>query len=377
MTHYRQSINEEEGEEIIWNIDYRTSSEDITNFENDTNDISVNVYRMNENNKSIVAHRLTHKQNAKYHVDLLLLTNEDGLHHYVYIKDFGRLMNSQINKTQHKKHYCRTCLHPFKSEENLLKHIENGCISCVGTTLVLPKEGITDKTKFENVNNQYEMPFRIYADFESLTRKRPHDEKQEGSFTNKIQRHEPCGFTVYVVSSVGYLQFEPITRRFDTQEEVSNEFVKVIQDIEIKLMKIIKSEERMIMTEKDKESFNQATHCHICKKELCGNSVRDHCHLTGKYRGAAHNKCNLNYNNKNIKIPVFFHNLKNYDSHLIISSADKIACKRINVIAQNSEKFITFGFDNLQFKDSYSFLSSSLDRFVQINKYKEKKGKKR
>jgi hypothetical protein len=179
MTHYRQRINEEEGEEIIWNIDYPTSSEDITNFENDNDDISVNVYRMNENNKSILAHRLTHKQNAKYHVDLLLLTNEDGLHHYVYIKDFGRLMNSQINKTQHKKYHCRTCLHPFKSKENLLNHIKNGCISCVGTKVVLPIIGESDKTKFKNVNNQYEMPFTIYADFESLTRKIPHDEKKK------------------------------------------------------------------------------------------------------------------------------------------------------------------------------------------------------
>ena len=66
--------------------------------------------------------------------------------------------------------------------------------------------------------------------------------------------------------------------------------------------------------------------------------VRDHCHLTGAYRGACHSICNLNkINNKDIKIPVFFHNLKNYDAHLIIANAHSLN-KQISVIAQNSEQ---------------------------------------
>ena len=76
------------------------------------------------------------------------------------------------------------------------------------------------------------------------------------------------------------------------------------------------------------------------------------------------------------KIPVFFHNLKNYDAHLIIEKADELAQKsKIDVIAQNSEKFITFAFRNLCFKDSFSFLSSSLDKLVKLSKYED--GKKR
>ena len=103
-----------------------------------------------------------------------------------------------------------------------------------------------------------------------------------------------------------------------------------------------------------------------------GCKVRDHCHVTGKYRGCAHNVCNINFNYKDIKVPVFFHNLKNYDAHLIISNAKLMNCKKkIDVIAQNSEKFITFGFDHLLFKDSFSFLSSSLDKLVKMNKYIE------
>ena len=70
---------------------------------------------------------------------------------------------------------------------------------------------------------------------------------------------------------------------------------------------------------------------------------------------------------------MFFHNLKNYDAHLIIANAHKFKAKKIDVIAQNSEKFITFGFDHLLFKDSYSFLSSGLDKLVKLNKYKDGK----
>ena len=70
------------------------------------------------------------------------------------------------------------------------------------------------------------------------------------------------------------------------------------------------------------------------------------------------------------KIPVFLHNLKNYDSHLIIERANELSERaRIDVIAQNSEKFITFAFKNMCFKDSVSFLSSSLDKLVKLSKY--------
>ena len=72
---------------------------------------------------------------------------------------------------------------------------------------------------------------------------------------------------------------------------------------------------------------------------------------------------------------MFFHNLKNYDAHLIISNAHQFNASKIDVIAQNSEKFITFGFDHLLVKDSISFLPLSLDKLVKLNKYKSIDGK--
>ena len=84
--------------------------------------------------------------------------------------------------------------------------------------------------------------------------------------------------------------------------------------------------------------------------------VRDHFHFTGKYRGCAHSVCNLHFCNRYFKIPVFFHNMKNYDGHLIIQNADKLCNeKKIYVIAQNSGKFINIGFESLSVKRHFWF----------------------
>ena len=99
--------------------------------------------------------------------------------------------------------------------------------------------------------------------------------------------------------------------------------------------------------------------------------VRDHCHFTGKYRGCAHNNvCNLNFCNRYFKIPVFFHNMKTYDGHSIIQNADKLSNNnKIGVIAQNSEKFINISFEILSVKDTFWFLTASLDKLVSMSKY--------
>ena len=99
------------------------------------------------------------------------------------------------------------------------------------------------------------------------------------------------------------------------------------------------------------------------------NKVRDHCHITGEYRGAAHRDCNQKraISPEKLKIPVIFHNLKGYDCHLIMQKIGDLIRRDVNinvgVMASNFEKYIGFRLGNhLTFIDSFSFMSQSLDR---------------
>jgi hypothetical protein len=119
----------------------------------------------------------------------------------------------------------------------------------------------------------------------------------------------------------------------------------------------------MIITAKQEQEFQNATYCHICEKPIKNGDVkvRDHDHINGLYRGCAHQDCNINLNHKNFKIPVYFHNLKGVDGHLIIQGLKKMNFENIQIIAQNFEKYMTFSFGEFRFLDSFAFMSSSLD----------------
>lgn len=94
--------------------------------------------------------------------------------------------------------------------------------------------------------------------------------------------------------------------------------------------------------------------------------VRDHCHITGKYRGAAHMTCNLKYRNKSF-IPVIFHNLKGYDSHLILQKIGKhFEDKKMDIIAKTDEKYMSFRVGMFKFIDSYAFLDRPLEYLASL-----------
>ena len=135
------------------------------------------------------------------------------------------------------------------------------------------------------------------------------------------------------------------------------------------------------LTKEQVKEYKKATKCHICFKEFKDKGkVRDHCHYTGVYRGAAHFGCNLRYKIPNY-MPVVFHNLAGYDAHLFIRELSKYT-KDMGVIAKNMEDYISFSIkvevDNyvdknreektkdieLRFINSFKFMSSSLDSLV-------------
>ena len=97
--------------------------------------------------------------------------------------------------------------------------------------------------------------------------------------------------------------------------------------------------------------------------------VRDHDHLTGKSRGAAHNICNINCKQRSYSfVPIFFHNFSGYDCHLIF---EELLTEAYNqnynptIIPKSLENYVSVQVGCLRFLDSYRFLSSSLDKLVK------------
>ena len=128
-------------------------------------------------------------------------------------------------------------------------------------------------------------------------------------------------------------------------ENAAYKFIKAILEEHKYLRKIIKDQfnKNLIMTEEE-YLFQQSNNCWICKKIIDNEDekVRDRCHFTGKFRGSGHWDCNINFQLTK-KIPVIFHNLKGYDSHLIFSELHKFNLK-VDVTPNGLEKYMTFFF---------------------------------
>ena len=116
------------------------------------------------------------------------------------------------------------------------------------------------------------------------------------------------------------------------------------------------------------EDFENNIICRFCEKEIDSDKVRDHCHLTGNYRGPAHNNCNINVTQKKkyFFLPFVFDNYSNYDSHMFFNKLvdmkkDKV---KLKIFPKTNEEYISVKYGCITFIDSFRLLSSSLGSFV-------------
>ena len=369
-------------------IHYPVSLNGIKRFEDLNPNISISVLGYSKK-KGVLPLQISKHTGCEYDIVLLLLkeavTGENGeikeKTHYTLVKNTSALIASQKNNHKGKRHPCLNCFNSFNILESLNKHKEY-CYNnkCVKTNM--PPQNTY--LRFKNFLHSEKAPFAVYADFESLIKPLDNcDPDPNKSYTKKYQKHEPISFSYYILCSIDGV-YKPVLRKYtQTKPEDANamdvfikwleEDVKDIANIEVK---------EMIFTEEDIKHFNNASDCWICWEELGNDRVRDHCHFTGRYRGPAHNKCNLKYR-KPKNISVFFHNLSGYDSHLFIKKlGTPNKNENIKCIPTNEEKYISFTktivtgqytnkkgevkdktFD-IVFKDSLKFMSSSLGALV-------------
>ena len=146
-------------------------------------------------------------------------------------------------------------------------------------------------------------------------------------------------------------------------------FVKEVIKLENKMAFYFKNTKKdVIMSEEDEEDYRNNNSCRFCEKNIESDKVRDHCHLSGNYKGPAHNVCSINVKQKDSNfIPFAFHNFSNYDCHMFFKRLvdlrkDKVKFK---TLPKTNEEFVAVKYGCIRFIDSYRFLSESLDKLVR------------
>ena len=208
------------------------------------------------------------------------------------------------------------------------------------------------------------------------------------SYTEKKALHIPCGYSILTCYSFDKtLNEQKYYRGQDCMEKFSIE----LRSIFIKLINY-KQKAMIPLTDNEKVLHEKQKVCLLCEKEFCIDKnntkeykqmckARDHCHFTGKYRGAAHSKCNLEYKVSKC-IPIVFHNGSSYDYHFVIRQLVKDCKGYFNCVGENTEKYITFSVSifkesdkgnkkkkpdvfTLKFIDSNRFMKGSLENHVK------------
>ena len=360
-------------------IRYPVNFRDIDRFESQNPEISITILGYNKDER-VYPLKISRYTGCKHDIVLLLIKNGEKSH-YCLVKNISALMASQINNHKSSRNFCLNCFNSFKTPDSLNNHKEY-CYNNECVKITMPPPGTF--LRFKNFLHSEKAPFAIYADFESLIKNMDNcDPDPNKSYTKKYQKHEPTSFSYYINSSIDGV-YKPVLRKYTKTKpedaDAMDVFIKWLEE-DVKAIANIEEKE-MIFTEEDRKQFNKASDCWICGEELGNDRVRDHCHFTGRYRGPAHNNCNLKYR-KPKSVSVFFHNLSGYDSHLFIKklgSPDKK--ENIDCIPNNEEKYISFSkiiktghYTNkkeevkdktfkIVFKDSLKFMSSSLGALV-------------
>ncbi len=335
------------------------------------NKLNINVFVLNEISKKLNKKQKKiqkNLQNFKYPNNLMVRR--------IYPFKFRRIEPNDVNLLLYKKHYslitdlgrltgfeenvCFNCDNTFSTRDQLAEH-ELYCKNYEACKVSLTKNKFL---RFENLQNKVSVPFIIYSDFESVLEE---ISEKQGTML-KTQKHVPSAFAFFTVC-------RPDERhnnfKLFSGQGAAAKFVEMLISELVRIRQIMEVEKSINMTRENEVEFEEATNCYLCGNlfSVDDEKVRDHCHISGKYRGAAHNSCNLTKLRQKNFVPIVFHNLEGYDSHLFIKELSKVG--DIDIIPKTTEKYISFtvNFDEpelhnslkARFIDSFLFLSASLE----------------
>ena len=353
VSNYKQYFNELNIQDFDFTNGFKCS--DVHKF-NELNNLSVNIFELNfYQDQNQWRHKLipieVSKNNSDRIKDLAIYKN-----HYVLIKKLDVFLGDHD-----KKYICRQCLSSYTSEKMLMKH-KPKCENIDNTTIKTSSESHLNWKKHFHKNPFY---FRFYADFEADNEK---NNSIIGNKTTKIYKQNPVLNGYHIVS-----ELEDVLKSDYYKSPLgynnTDWFVTEVIKLETKMAFYFKNTKiDIIMTDEKEEDYRNKNVCRFCEKFIESDKVIDHCHLTGKYRGSAHSKCNINVTQKQSNfIPFIFHNFSNYDCHMFFKKLvdKKIDKVKLEIIPKTNEEYISVTYGCIRFIDSYRFLSSGLDSLVR------------
>jgi hypothetical protein len=319
---------------------------DVPYFER-INKISINVFGYNT---VVYPLYVTSDKTKPHHVNLLL--HDSHFHHVKSLNPFLTLNGVNV---RNRSWVCNYCLCHFSSQHVLQKHIK----WCPTNKKILEFPQDNSYLQFRNYHKQIPCPFVIYCDFESsiskpvLGKKKVISKAQHSaiSFSAKRVCFTANEYNGRLVTYVGVKTMEKFISYLLSQHEK----VEYILNFCYKPLK---------WKEGERALFKQRTQC-----DLCGHTQKvlnaDHDHLTGHYRYALCDGCNLNRASvKHNNIPVLIHNGSGYDFHYIVQNVDKMMFSRVAVIPKSSQQYLSLFVGPFHFIDTNKFLIGSLSSLI-------------
>ena len=258
--------------------------------------------------------------------------------HYIAVTRLSRLLRG-VTGNNNGDFYYLNCFPAHKIKKKLETH-EKICQNDDYCHVEIPNED-NKIIKYNQGEKSIKSPFIIYADLECLLEKITtcYNNLEESSIT-EINKHTLTDYSLFTHSS-----FDKTKNKFDYYrgEDCMKKFCLDLREHATKIINYEKKK-MMLLTKKEEENHNKQKVCYICKKDFSTDDsdkkhhkVKDHCHYTGEYRGAAHNICNLKHRVPK-EIPIVFHNGSTYDYHFIM----KVFDGNFECLGENTEKYITY-----------------------------------
>ena len=265
-----------------WNdINFPATKKDWNRFEVNNKNVTLNILYVPFNTKKIeIAYKSKYNLVRDNQIILLMISNGENWH-YVAVKSLSRLLRG-ITSNHDGDYYCLNCFHSYKTDNKLNVH-KKICENNEYFNIEMPNNKII---KYNQGDKSLKLPFIIYADLECLLKKIDTCQNNPDlSSTTKINQHIPSRYLIYTSCSfdkpnnkLSYYRGEDCMRRFC--KDLKDHATKIID---------CKKKDMIPLTKEEEDNYNKENICHICKKEFNNDKVRDHCHFTGKYMGAAHN----------------------------------------------------------------------------------------